>query len=86
MARVQLTGMVDRKGRGSLSGKLVVAADWDSDEVNDAIASDFGMTPRPGAFRSVTHWLRWASSVPRSMSMDRACGNRRRSRSRIANP
>lgn len=42
---VPLTGRVDRKGRGSLRGKLVVAADWDSDEVNDAIASDFGMTP-----------------------------------------
>lgn len=41
---VPLTGRVDRKGRGSLRGKLV-AADWDSDEVNDAIASDFGMTP-----------------------------------------
>jgi antitoxin (DNA-binding transcriptional repressor) of toxin-antitoxin stability system len=27
-----------RGGRGSLRGALVMAADWDSDEVNDAIA------------------------------------------------
>lgn len=40
---VPLTRQVDRTGRGSLRGRLVVAADWDSDEVNDAIARDFGM-------------------------------------------
>jgi TetR/AcrR family transcriptional regulator, mexJK operon transcriptional repressor len=28
--------------RGSLRGKLVVAQDWDSDEVNEGIATDFG--------------------------------------------
>jgi hypothetical protein len=32
-----------RTGRGSLRGKLVITADWDSDEVNDAIARDFGL-------------------------------------------
>jgi AraC-like DNA-binding protein len=31
--------------RGSLRGKLTVTADWDSDEVNEAIARDFGMMP-----------------------------------------
>jgi prevent-host-death family protein len=42
---VPLTRRVDRTGRGSLRGRLAVAADWDSDEVNDAIARDFGMAP-----------------------------------------
>jgi prevent-host-death family protein len=28
----------DRAGRGSLRGALVMAADWDSDEVNEAVA------------------------------------------------
>jgi prevent-host-death family protein len=41
---IPLTREVDRQGRGSLRGKLVVAEDWDSDEVNEAIARDFGMT------------------------------------------
>jgi hypothetical protein len=31
-----------RGARGTLRGKLVVADDWDSPEVNDAIADDFG--------------------------------------------
>ena len=39
---VPLTRRTDRKGRGSLRGRLVTAPDWDSDEVNDAIAHDFG--------------------------------------------
>ncbi|HYY18378.1 MAG TPA: type II toxin-antitoxin system prevent-host-death family antitoxin [Streptosporangiaceae bacterium] len=39
---VPLTRRVDRKGRGSLRGRLVTAPDWDSDQVNDAIAHDFG--------------------------------------------
>ena len=39
---VPLTRRVDRRGRGSLRGQLVMAPDWDSDEVNDAIARDFG--------------------------------------------
>ena len=40
---VPLTRRVDRTGRGSLRGRLVVAPDWDSDEVNDAISRHFGM-------------------------------------------
>jgi prevent-host-death family protein len=40
---VPLTRRIDRVGRGSLRGRLVAAADWDSDEVNEAIARDFGM-------------------------------------------
>ena len=39
---VPLSRQIDRRGRGSLSGRLVMTPDWDSDEVNDAIASDFG--------------------------------------------
>jgi hypothetical protein len=31
----------DRRTPGSLRGQLKMAADWDSDEVNDAIARDF---------------------------------------------
>ena len=42
---VPLTRQVDRRGRGSLRGTLVMAEDWDSDEVNDAIAHDFGLAP-----------------------------------------
>lgn len=33
-----------RTARGSLRGKLVLPPDWDSDEVNEAIARDFGLT------------------------------------------
>ena len=33
-----------RTGYGSLAGQLVMSDDWDSDEVNEAIARDFGMT------------------------------------------
>lgn len=32
-------------GRGSLRGKLVAADDWDSAEVSDVIARDFGLVP-----------------------------------------
>ncbi len=39
---VPLNRQVDRRGRGSLRGQLIMAPDWDSDEVNDAIAKDFG--------------------------------------------
>jgi prevent-host-death family protein len=42
---IPLTRTAHRTGRGSLRGKLVAAVDWDSDEVNDSIARDFGMTP-----------------------------------------
>jgi hypothetical protein len=38
-----LTRRIGRDGRGSLRGKLVAADDWDSDEVNEVIARDFGM-------------------------------------------
>ncbi len=41
---IPLTRKVDRVGRGSLRGTLVIAEDWDSDEVNEAIAQDFGGT------------------------------------------
>jgi prevent-host-death family protein len=42
---IPLDGVVDRPGRGSLRGKLVAADDWDSAEVSDAIARDFGLVP-----------------------------------------
>jgi prevent-host-death family protein len=42
---VPLTRKVSRTGRGSLAGKLVMAADWDSNDVNEAIADDFGLAP-----------------------------------------
>jgi hypothetical protein len=41
---VPWVGTVNRTGRGSLRGQLVVAGDWDSTEVNEAIARDFGST------------------------------------------
>ncbi len=40
---IPITGQVKRSGRGSLRGSLVLAPDWDSEAVNDAIAADFGM-------------------------------------------
>ncbi|WP_069165712.1 type II toxin-antitoxin system Phd/YefM family antitoxin [Nocardia altamirensis] len=42
---VPLTRDVNRVGRGSLRGRLVLAPDWDSDETNAQIAADFGMAP-----------------------------------------
>jgi prevent-host-death family protein len=42
---VPLNRRVDRVGRGSLAGQLVVADDWDSPGVNDALARDFGLAP-----------------------------------------
>jgi prevent-host-death family protein len=42
---VPLARTVRRTARGSLRGQLVMTSDWDSDEVNDAIAADFGMAP-----------------------------------------
>ena len=42
---VPLTRQVSRSGRGSLAGKLLLSDDWDSREVNEAIAADFGLTP-----------------------------------------
>jgi prevent-host-death family protein len=41
---VPLTRQVSRTGRGSLAGKLLLTEDWDSREVNEAIAADFGLT------------------------------------------
>ena len=40
---VPLRRRIARPGRGSLRGRLVFAADWDSDEVNESIAEDFGL-------------------------------------------
>lgn len=34
---------VHRTGRGSLAGKITLAKDWDSAEVNARIAADFGV-------------------------------------------
>jgi prevent-host-death family protein len=42
---VPLVRRVNRTKRGSLRGKLVLPPDWDSAEVNDVIARDFGMRP-----------------------------------------
>jgi prevent-host-death family protein len=42
---IPLTRGVNRTGRGSLKDYLVMAEDWDADEVNEAIADDFGRTP-----------------------------------------
>ncbi|MFC7535230.1 type II toxin-antitoxin system Phd/YefM family antitoxin [Actinoplanes sp. GCM10030250] len=40
---IPLNRRVDRVGRGSLAGQLVMAEDWDSPEVNELIARDFGL-------------------------------------------
>jgi prevent-host-death family protein len=40
---IPLAPRTRRTGRGSLRGVLTLAPDWDSPEVNDAIADDFGM-------------------------------------------
>jgi prevent-host-death family protein len=40
---VPLAPQARRTGRGSLVRRLELADDWDSPEVNDAIARDFGM-------------------------------------------
>ncbi|MGI5245299.1 type II toxin-antitoxin system Phd/YefM family antitoxin [Dactylosporangium sp. CA-139066] len=41
---IPLNRRVNRAGRGSLAGRLAMAEDWDSSDVNDAIARDFGLT------------------------------------------
>ena len=41
---VPLSPRAHRTARGSLRGTLVMAPDWDSAEVNDSIAEDFGLT------------------------------------------
>jgi hypothetical protein len=40
-----LSRTVHRTARGWRRGKFVMAPDWDSREVNDAIADDFGTVP-----------------------------------------
>jgi prevent-host-death family protein len=40
---IPLPRKLARTGRGSLAGNLVLAEDWDSAEVNEAIADDFGL-------------------------------------------
>jgi prevent-host-death family protein len=42
---IPLNPRAKRTGRGSLAGQVVAADDWDSAEVNDSIARDFGLTP-----------------------------------------
>jgi prevent-host-death family protein len=42
---VPLAGKVQRTERGSLRGRLVLAPDWDSAEVNKSIAHDFDVMP-----------------------------------------
>ncbi|WP_431966658.1 type II toxin-antitoxin system Phd/YefM family antitoxin [Nocardia sp. bgisy134] len=42
---VPLIRRVDRTGRGSLRGQLVLSADWDSEETSAAIGDDFGLAP-----------------------------------------
>lgn len=41
---VPLQRTVNRRGLGSLCGKLILNPDWDSAETNNAITSDFGLT------------------------------------------
>ena len=40
---VPLNPRARRTRRGSLAGRLVLTGDWDSAEVNEAIAQDFGL-------------------------------------------
>lgn len=42
---VPLVRRVDRSGRGSLRGRLVLDSDWDSEQTNAEIADDFGLAP-----------------------------------------
>ena len=41
---IPLSRRVNRVGRGSLAGQLVMTEDWDSPPVNESIARDFGLT------------------------------------------
>ena len=41
---VPLNRRMKRTRRGALSGWLVLPDDWDSPEVNDAVARDFGLS------------------------------------------
>ncbi|MEV0789455.1 type II toxin-antitoxin system prevent-host-death family antitoxin [Kribbella sp. NPDC050459] len=40
---VPLTDVRRRTGRGSLAGRIRLSPDWDSAEVNEQIADDFGL-------------------------------------------
>lgn len=40
---IPLNRTVNRVGRGSLSGQLTTSEDWDSADINEAIARDFGL-------------------------------------------
>jgi prevent-host-death family protein len=42
---IPLPREVRRAGRGSLRGRLVLAEDWDSGEVNADVAREFGLSP-----------------------------------------
>lgn len=42
---IPLARKLRRTGRGSLRDKLILRDDWDSPEVNEAIARDFGVNP-----------------------------------------
>lgn len=42
---VPLPANARRRQRGSLAGRIRLADDWDSEEVNDSIAADFGLRP-----------------------------------------
>ncbi|MER5456098.1 type II toxin-antitoxin system prevent-host-death family antitoxin [Micromonospora sp. NPDC002389] len=41
---IPLVRRVNRTARGSLRDRVVLSDDWDSSEVNDRIADDFGTT------------------------------------------
>ena len=43
---IALNPRARRTRRGSLAGRLVLDDAWDTPEVNDAIAADFGVAPR----------------------------------------
>jgi prevent-host-death family protein len=40
---VPFPAQANRRGRGSLAGQIQLADDWDSPEVNEEIAADFGL-------------------------------------------
>ncbi|MDG9676248.1 type II toxin-antitoxin system prevent-host-death family antitoxin [Micromonospora sp. DH14] len=44
VAKVVPLRRTTRTGRGSLRGALDLTGDWDSDEVNDEVARDFGLS------------------------------------------
>lgn len=43
-AKTHLSRRARRSSRGSRKGELTFADDWDSPQLNDAIARDFGQT------------------------------------------